>query len=190
MPKSTGPFLSKKIVVDTGALLTALVLNFVRMIQVPRQKQQEIIHRGIGPYIREDSSLQQSYLARFSRDIRPLGTTPYVIAEIHGLAKSRLKLHSQDLSSFWRHSIDFLRARNLDESLVGLIDLMDLTDVICDIGPTDTAIIHLAHKEGAVLLTADGRLLGRAREQNVIVMLEREFAHGAPIPRGLPGPRR
>lgn len=175
---------------DTGALLTALVLNFVRMIQVPRHKQQEIIDRGIGPYVGKDSSLQQAYIARFSRDIRPLGTTPYVIAEIHGLAKSRPKLHSQDLSSFWRHSIDFLVARNLDESLVGLIDLMDLTEVICDIGPSDTAIIHLAHTEGAVLLTTDRRLLARAREQSVIVMLEHEFAHGAPIPRGLAGPRR
>lgn len=184
MSRSTGPFLSKKIVVDTGALLTALVLNFVRMLQVPKHKQQEIIGRGIGPYIRQDTGLQKAYLTRFSREIRPLGTTPYVIAEIRGLAKSRLKLHSHDLSSFWRHSIDFLLAKNLDESLVRLIDLKDLTEVICEIGPSDAAIIHLAHKEGAVLLTTDGRLLGRAREQNVIVMSESAFAHGVPIPQG------
>lgn len=190
MARSTGRLLSNKIVVDTGVLLTALVLNFVRLIQVPRQKQQEILDRGINPYLRHDQNLRMAYLTRFSSDIRPLRTTPYVIAEIHGLAKSRLKLYSQDLSSFWRYSIDFLLAKDLDESLVRLVDLKNLSEVVCEIGPSDTAIIHLAHREGSVLLTTDGRLLGRAREQNVIVMSEHEFMHGVPIPRALSQPRR
>src|SRR5947208_875908 len=157
MARSTGRLQNNMIVVDTGVLLTALVLNFVRLIQVPRQKQQEILYRGINPYLR-NPNLQKAYLAHFSSEIRPLRTTPYVIAEIHGLAKSRLKLYSQDLSSFWRYSIDFLLARDLDESLVRLIDLKNLREVVCEIGPSDTAIIHLAHREGSVLLTTDGRL--------------------------------
>jgi hypothetical protein len=182
MPRTPGPMVRTKIVVDTGALLTALVLNFVRMIQAPQHKKQEIIDRAISTYMRRNPSLQEAYLTRFARDIRPLGTTPYTIAEIHGMAKSRLELHSQDLSSFWRHSIQFLLSKNLDEALIRLIDLKDLSEVLCEIGPSDTAIIHLAHKEGAVLLTTDGRLLGRAREQHVRVMLQNDFAQGAPIP--------
>ncbi len=182
MARSTRPFVSNRIVVDTGVLLTVLVLNFVRLMQVPRQKQQQIFDRGIATYLRNDPNLRRGYLARFSREIRPLRTTPYVIAEINGLAKSRLQLYSHDLRSFWRHSIDFLLAKDLDESLVRLIDLKDLSEVVCEIGPTDAAIIHLAHKEGGVLLTTDGRLLGRAREQSVIAMSEYEFAHGAAIP--------
>lgn len=190
MPRTPGSMLRKKIVVDTGALLTALVLNFVRMIQAPKHKKQEIIDRAIGTYMRRDPSLQEAYLTRFARDIRPLGTTPYAIAEIHGLAKSRLELHSQDLSSFWRHSIQFLLSKNLDEALIRLIDLKDLSELLCEIGPSDTAIIHLAHKEGAVLLTTDVRLLGRAREQHVSVMLQNDFAQGAPIPNRQAEPRR
>lgn len=182
MPRSTGPLASRKIVVDAGALLTALVLSFVRMIQAPNHKKQKIVDRAIGLYMRGDARLQEAYLTRFARDIRPLGTTPYVIAEIHGLAKSRLELDSQDLSSFWRHSLQFLLSKNLDEALIRLIDLKDLSEVICEIGPSDTAIIHLAHKEDAVLLTPDARLVRRAREQHVSVMLEREFAYDAPIP--------
>jgi rRNA-processing protein FCF1 len=167
-------------VVDTGALLTALVLNFVRMIQVPGHKQQEILNKAIAPYLRQSQSLRDAYLSRFSRDIRPLRTTPHVIAEIHGLAKakSKLNLHSQDLSSFWRYSIDFLLANRLDEVLVRLIELRDLSEVICEIGPIDTAIIQLAHKEGAVLLTTDTRLLGRAREQGVDVLSDYDFVFG------------
>lgn len=180
MLRSTGRFPNRKVVVDTGALLTALVLNFVRMIQAPRHKQEEILNKAIAPYLRQNPGLRNAYLARFSREIRPLRTTPHVIAEIHGLAKakSRLNLHSQDLSSFWRHSIDFLLANNLDEALVRLIDLKDLSELVCEIGPSDTAIIHLAHIEGALLLTTDGRLLGRARAQGVVVMSDYEFACG------------
>jgi hypothetical protein len=160
------------------------------MIQVPTHKQQAILDRGIAPYLLHDPNLRKAYLARFSNDIRPLRTTPYAIAEIHGLAKSRLQLHSQALSGFWRHSINFLLAKDLDESLVRLIDLKDLSDVVCEIGPSDTAIIHLAHREGSVLLTSDGRLSGRARDQNVTVMSDLEFAHGDPIPHWFAEPRR
>jgi rRNA-processing protein FCF1 len=181
MATSSGRVRREKVVVDTGALLTALVLNFVRMIQVPKQQQQEILDKGIALYLRHTPRLQSAYLARFSGVVRPIRTTPHVIAEIHGLAKSRFGLHSQHLSSFWRHSITFLLTNGLDESLVRLVDLRDFNEVVCELGPIDSSIIHLAHMDGGVLLTTDTRLGGRARDRGVSVMSDYEFAHGAPF---------
>lgn len=179
MARSTRPFPNEKIVVDTGVLFTALVLNFVRMIQVPKEKRQAILERAVAPYLLRDSNLREAFLRRFLQEIRPLRTTAHTIAEIHGLAKtkSRLALHSADLATFWRYSIDFLLATHLDESLVRLTELKDLKEIVCELGPSDTAIIHLAHIEGAVLLTTDAKLMERAKKY-VEVKSQYEFASG------------
>lgn len=134
------------------------------MIQVPKHNQQEMLQRGVNSIFLYDPLLRKAFLDRFSRDIRPIRTTAHAIAEIHGLAKakSRLALRSQHLGMFWRHSFDFLLAKDLEESLVRLIALKDQSDVVCEIGPSDTAIIHLAHKMGGVLLTTDSRLVGNS----------------------------
>ena len=169
---------------DTGALMTALLLNFVRMIKAPTQKRQEILDKGITPSFRKNRGLRDDYLARFSKEIRPLRTTAHVIAEIQGLAETRVGLYSQDLCSFWRHSFDFLLGKDLDESLVRLIELRELNRIVCEIGVIDTALIHLTHKEGGILLSTDRRLIGRAREQSVAVISEFEFACGVPLADG------
>ena len=181
MTATTHRLTNKTIIVDTGALMTALLLNFVRMMKASREKQQKIVNEVVANYFHNSTRLQSDYLSRFSKEIRPLRTTAHVIAEIHGRARSRLALHGEDLCSFWRHSFDFMLGKDLDESLVKLIDLRESNKVVCEIGVIDAAIIHLTHKEGGVLLSTDHHLMGRAQEQGVAVISEYEFACGEPI---------
>lgn len=60
--------------------------------------------------------------------------------------------------------MELLQQKNLDECLLRLLDLYakdHLRSAVCEIGPTDTALIELARQEGCVLLTDDERTLYR-----------------------------
>ena len=55
----------------------------------------------------------------------------------------------------------WLAKKQLDEQLIRLLDLSSsqLRNSVCLIGPCDTGLIELAHREGAILLTDDRRTL-------------------------------
>jgi hypothetical protein len=89
-------------------------------------------------------------------------TTSHVIAEMQGLANSRLKLSRDDRVAFWRASIDLLTLWNLDEQLIRLLDMAsrkELRDRLPDIGIVDTGLIELAAQSGGILITQDERTL-------------------------------
>lgn len=159
-----------KAVVDSGPLFNVLALNYVREMHRPELKRGHILRKALNDSdpevesaLHEDPSFQDAYLRFFTR-IRTYLTTSHVIGEIQGLQNGRLRLHGQDLRSFWLHSMDFLRAKNLEERLIRLLDLHakpDSSHGVCELGPTDAGLIELSQSEGCILPTHDKNTLAR-----------------------------
>ncbi|MGA2742686.1 MAG: hypothetical protein ABSG65_35260 [Bryobacteraceae bacterium] len=94
--------------------------------------------------------------------IREKLTTSHVIAEIQGLAKTRLKLSGDDHLTFWRTGIDLLTQWGLDEKLIRLLEMAgrsELKERLLDIGVADTGLIELAARNNCILITQDERTL-------------------------------
>jgi len=90
---------------------------------------------------------------------KPIRTSPHVIAEIHGLAKSRLGWYDARLESFWRFAQQELARLLLQEQLVRVVE-MD-TDDLPSFGPTDTSLLSMASGSDSLLLTDERELRGR-----------------------------
>ncbi|MBI1762245.1 MAG: hypothetical protein HYR56_12505 [Acidobacteria bacterium] len=173
------PLPIQKAVIDTGPLFTVLVLNFVQRTQYPAQKRQNLLRgAGLDWYLLESPTRQENYLRLFA-SIPVMLTTSHVIGELQGQQK-RIKSHDQslygaDLRNFWLCSMELLQQKNLNERLLRLLDLYaqnSLQQAVCEIGPTDTALIELARQENCVLLTDDDRTLAPlARANNVKYLL-------------------
>ncbi len=99
---------------------------------------------------------------------KPIQTSPHVIAEIHGLAKSRAHLRGPKLESFWGCAQEELLSLGLEEHLVRVIE-MEREDLRL-FGPTDTSILTLAGARRGVVLTEDGKLRSRCVKQEVGVL--------------------
>jgi predicted nucleic acid-binding protein len=145
----------RKAVIDSGPLLSALVLHYQR-------------ERGRQPSL--ESFLEEPLLIRDHQEqflnllasIREKLTTSHAIGEIQGLAKARLKLGGDDRLNFWRASVDLLTQWNLDEQLIRLLEMAsrsELKERLLDIGIVDTGLIELAAQNGCVLITQDERTL-------------------------------
>ena len=157
-----------KAVIDTGPLFTVLVLHFARREQYDAQKRLNLLESaGLDHSLLESPTRQENYLRLFD-SIPVILTTSHVIGELQGQQK-RVKSHDRslydaDLYHFWRSSMELLQQKKLDEKLIRLLDLHaqnGLQQTVCKIGPTDTALIELARREGCVLLTDDKRTLAR-----------------------------
>ena len=99
---------------------------------------------------------------------RPLQTSPHVIAEIHGLAKSKAHLRGPVLESFWSFAQGELIRLRLQEELVKVTEME--RETLRLFGPTDTSLLALAAKPGSVVLTEDGELRGRCAKQEIKVL--------------------
>jgi hypothetical protein len=89
--------------------------------------------------------------------IRTLLTSSHVVGELQGLQH----LQDQRRREFWLYAMTWLASKGMQEELVRLLDLNSNTNrqkAVCEIGPTDTGLVELAFREGAVLLTDDERM--------------------------------
>lgn len=145
----------RRAVVDAGPLLSALILQFSRSA-APERKQGILQRSRIADYLRTEPGPQRAFSELFG-SIREIKTTSHVIGELQGLQTLR-DVEQQD---FWRSGMHWLAKKQLDEQLVRLLDLSSshLQNSVCSIGPCDTGLIELAHREGAILLTDDRRTL-------------------------------
>jgi PIN domain-containing protein len=162
----------RKAVIDSGPLLSAPVLHYQR-------------ERGRRFFL--DSFLEEPLLIRDHQEqflnllasIQEKLTTSHVIGEIHGLAKSRLKLTGDNRISFWRTSIDLLTQWKLDEQLIRLLEMAsrsELKERLLDIGIIDTGLIELAAQSGGILITQDERTLApRALTDGIECLLVKQL---------------
>ena len=98
---------------------------------------------------------------------KPIQISPHVIAEIQGLAKSRLGWYGERLASFWRFAQQELARLRLREHLVRIVE-MDTED-LPSFGPTDTSLLAMAASAGSAVLTDEGNLRGRCDEKQIRV---------------------
>ena len=154
----------RKAVIDSGPLLSALVLHYQR---------EHGRRRSIESFL-EDPLLATDHQEQFLNllaSIREKLTTSHAIGEIQGLASSRLKLSGDDRLNFWRAGIDLLMQWGFDEQLVRLLDMAnrdELKECLPDIGIADTGLIELAARNNCVLITQDERTLARRAWKNQI----------------------
>ena len=149
---------------DTGPLLSALILDYVR--NSPRPRRDSILANSrIASYLSGDETLQRCFLRLFDT-LQTILTTSNVIGEIQGL--QTLKGHYQ--REFWLGGIRLLRQKRLDEKLLRILD-MELDDTNRELmqvlGPTDTGLLQLAKNEGCYLLTDDNALRSQARQEGI-----------------------
>jgi hypothetical protein len=147
-----------KAVVDTGPLFSILVLKYSLKLK-PRAAEAVIDRSRISPYLRARS--EQASMVDLFDGIQIIMTSSHVIGELQGL--QRLKRGYQ--RDFWLFAMRWLSEKGLDEQLVCLLDLnadSRWQNSICEIGPTDTGLLEIAFREGAVLLTDDKDTLARS----------------------------
>jgi hypothetical protein len=96
---------------------------------------------------------------------KPIQTSPHVIAEIQGLAKSRLDWYGERLASFWRFAQGELARLRLQEQLIRIVE-MDPDD-LPSFGPTDTSLLALAARTDSLMLTDEGELRGRCDRRQI-----------------------
>jgi predicted nucleic acid-binding protein len=143
----------RKAVIDTGPLLSALVLHY--QIRYGRRSALDSLLRE--PLrIRDHQQQFLSFLAAIPDKL----TTSHVIAELQGHVNSA-KLCWDDRLNFWQGSIDLLMQWGLDERLIRLLDIISRHLMIADIGIVDTGLIELAARNNCVLITEDEKTLAR-----------------------------
>ena len=98
---------------------------------------------------------------------KPIQTSPHVIAEIQGLAKSRLEWYGERLASFWRFAQRELVRLGLQEHLIKIVE-MDRDD-LPSFGPTDTSLLALAARSDSLVLTDEGKLRDRCDRKQIRV---------------------
>jgi hypothetical protein len=98
---------------------------------------------------------------------KPIQTSPHVVAEIHGLAKSRLEWYGERLASFWRFAQRELARLRLQEDIIRILE-MDPDD-LPSFGPIDTSLLALAARSDSLVLTDEGKLRGRCDEKQISV---------------------
>ncbi|SRR5882724_10302021 len=142
-----------KAVIDTGPLFTALTLEF---LQENPDSRNIVLHKHKPPDYLGDPTAEASFRSLF-RSIKRLLITSHVIGEL----RSRYKVPGNIHREFWLSAMKTLSHRGLDEELLTLLELYDddaLKEIVSISGPTDAGLVALAHREGCLLLTDDGRL--------------------------------
>lgn len=158
----------RKAVIDTGPLLSALVLNYQKKynrLSALDSLLRDPLRSGPG----QDQFLQ--LLAGIPAKL----TTSHVVAEIQG-HMNPAKLFGSDRLRFWQSSIDLLILWKLDERLIRLLDIVDRQEMLPDIGIVDTGLIELAARNNCVLITEDERTLApRAWAEQIECLLVKQL---------------
>src|SRR5208283_1655314 len=87
----------------------------------------------------------------FLDEAKPIYTSPHVIAEIHGLLRSRAGWRGPRLAAFWRFAKDELARLLLREDLIRVSE-MNREDLGA-FGPVDSSILEMATRIGGVVIT-------------------------------------
>jgi rRNA-processing protein FCF1 len=145
-------------------------VHFLKATQANADRRTRISRKVVPKEVLAIPAYEERYLNLF-KSIKSMMTSSHVIGELQGLQNSRLKFDGNDLRRFWLFGMEFMRARNLEEAFVRLLDMEErdyLRESVCRLGPTDTGLIEIARREGCVLLTDDERTLARlAWEQGI-----------------------
>lgn len=155
---------TRKVVMDTGPLLSALVLDYVRN-SPPQRRDSILANSRVASYLSHDETLQKRFL-HFFDNLQAILTTSNVIGELQGLQT----LRAQYQREFWLGGARLLRQKHLDEKLLCLLDMDSDNanrELIQIVGPTDTGLLQLAKNEGCRLLTDDTILRSHARQEGV-----------------------
>lgn len=99
---------------------------------------------------------------------KPIHTSPHVIAEIHGLVKSRAQWKGRRVSTFWQFAQEELARFRIEEHLVELAG-MNRED-LATFGPTDVSILEIAVEEGRAVIADDGALRRRLTQEQIRVL--------------------
>lgn len=148
--------LPKKPLVDTNILFDFLLWRF------SVENGMNVERLPLGPL--RPTPLREPLLWYLDR-AKPIQTSPHVIAEIHGLLKSRAGWKGVRLESFWGFAQAELVRLGLEEDLVKVTEME--SETLRSLGPTDTAIVVLAAKLGSVVFTEDGELRGWCAKQEI-----------------------
>lgn len=149
----------KKPLVDAGLLFPFLVWRFSEFASI------SVGASELAPITSEHSRAAFLWYLDLAK---PIGTSPHVIAEIHGLVKSRLKWKGNRLESFWKYAQKELSRLGLQEELVKVTEMEP--KALGGFGPTDAAILALAKMWNAIVLTADRRLRSECAGQEISVL--------------------
>jgi len=145
-------------VIDASPLFTCLVANF-NLLSIGRGLPGRYVKALKHPFQPESA---QRELLKAVGSIRRKLTTSHAIGELQGLRSSRLKLQGSQLSAFWTESLDLLRAWELDERLIRLLELgadSSFAPIVGRIGPADTGVVGLALENNGALITEDAKAL-------------------------------
>lgn len=96
---------------------------------------------------------------------KPIRTSPHVIAEIHGLLRSRAHWDAPRLSDFWGFAQDELSQLQITEEFQQIVE-MDRRD-LKSFFPTDTSLLARAASMQCALVTEDRSLRGRCAERGI-----------------------
>src|SRR5881296_134463 len=102
-----GPEPIRKSVMDTGPLLSAITLEFVR--RHPTLRDSILTKSRLEPYLKSPVK-QESFLELFG-SIETILTTSHVVAELHGLRFLDARLQKE----FWQCAVELLSRKEFDE---------------------------------------------------------------------------
>jgi hypothetical protein len=161
------------IVIDTGPLLTYLVIQYLDNLdskEAPKAWRDHVLREIRGRAFGETERERFLELTK-----RPMLTTAHVISEALKLREtSALSLEKE---AFRRNSLGVLTGGAISEISCPMTEICqeeDFRQLICRYGLTDAGLIFVAAKNSALLLTDDGRLFGSYSESSghVIELLD------------------
>jgi len=158
------------LIIDSGPLLIALTVNYLYACNIERKN--DYIDNIWDNFKKKEINPFQ--IKEYFQRLPNFYTTPHAIGELIGLARSKLK-NKIDLNHFWSISINYLKAKNINENFIKILDLYSdesSMPLIKEIGFIDSELIKLAKEICIPILTIDDRTLkAKADKQGVNVII-------------------
>lgn len=154
-------------IIDTGALLIALTLNYSAMEGITDNDILRKVHSGV----RGMESISPKQFSSFFSQISQIETTTHVLGELNGLVNSRLKFDGEKSKKFWNHSFYYLKKKNLNENLISYIELIEnnkYKTLADSIGFVDTGLLKLGIDKQIPIITTDYKTLSDKAYQSRI----------------------
>ncbi len=147
-------------VIDSSILFSALILHF-NYVNEQLDRPAKFVDK-LDPLLQEPGG-QETFM-NLMRSISIKLISSHVIGELQGLVQHRLRLKGDDLSNFWEFSVELVKQWNVDERLISISELgadEHLASLISLIGPPDTGLLALAHRNSCPVITEDEKTLAR-----------------------------
>lgn len=152
----------KNPIIDSTLLFEFLLWRFYEEISADGEKP--AVRPAYSYQYLPDALTRRAFLWYVSK-AKPIETSPHVVAEIHGLAKSRVGMVQPRLGIFWKFAQGELAELRLEERFVPLNE-MPVNDLQF-FGPADTSLLQRARTSGKTLLTGEGEI-GKAKDVRVL----------------------